>query len=113
MKFDLDKLEKLARPMTKKEREHIEDMHREASEYCSNALNKETKHDSKHETKARKLAEILMQGFAYTAIELNQILNTGDARKYISRLRRKGVRIDSKVINTDGTKKYFIKREDI
>jgi len=76
-------------------------------------MNNQSKHNSKHESKARKLTEILMQGFAYTAIELNQILNTGDARKYISRLRRKGVRIDSKIISADGTKKYFIKREDI
>ena len=35
MKFDLNKFEKLVRPMTEKERKHIEDMHRRASEYCS------------------------------------------------------------------------------
>lgn len=45
----------------------------------------------------------------FTAVELNNLANTGDARKCISRLRQEGVIIKDEIINhKNGTKAYYV-----
>lgn len=62
----------------------------------------------KREKKQKQVLEMLLQNSnrEFTAIEINEAVNTADARKIISNLRNKGWRIESRVINDSGTKKY-------
>lgn len=61
---------------------------------------------------AKKQFEVLTffkqnEGREFTAIDINREVNTSDARKIISRLRRAGHRIIDRVINkSNGTKGY-------
>lgn len=53
------------------------------------------------------------EGREFTAIDINREVNTSDARKIISRLRRAGHRIIDRVINkSNGTKGYHYERNN-
>lgn len=57
--------------------------------------------------KTKEVRELLLKGERFTAIEINQICYTGDARKCISVLRQKGMNIKDEVIDNRGTKLYW------
>lgn len=67
---------------------------------------------------AKKQSEVLTffkqnEGREFTAIDINREVNTSDARKIISRLRRAGYRIIDRVINkSNGTKGYHYERNN-
>lgn len=64
------------------------------------------------ERKKRQIRMLFLEGKRMTAIQINEMVNTGDARKRISELRREGFPIvDSIVDKTSGTKVYWLDRE--
>ena len=61
----------------------------------------------RRERKLRQVVELLQSGNEYTAIQINDAVNTGDARKMISVLRQRGMLITSRIIDKrSGTKAY-------
>lgn len=67
---------------------------------------------------AEKQAQVLKflienSGRRFTAIDINREVNTSDARKCISRLRRAGHTIKDEIINKhNGTKEYWYERNN-
>ena len=60
------------------------------------------------ETKKRQLRNLLQRGGKYTAIELNEIIVSSDARKIISILRNEGWSIKDLILDDGHTKLYWI-----
>lgn len=64
------------------------------------------------ERKKRQIRMLFLKGKRLTAMQINEIVNTGDARKRISELRREGFPIiDTIVDKASGTKVYWLDKE--
>lgn len=63
-------------------------------------------------SKKKSVKALLLTGERLTAIEINQLCYTGDARKCISDLRKGGMDIKDMKIDNNGTKIYWYDGKD-
>ena len=68
--------------------------------------------DEQRDKKKKQVKMLFLQGEKLTAMRINEVIRTSDARKYISVLRKEGFPIKDKVIDIrSGTKAYYLDKE--
>ena len=63
--------------------------------------------DNDSYTKKQQVRRLLLSGNKFTAVEINDIIVSSDARKHISTLRRNGMNIQDEVLEDGHTKESW------
>ena len=65
------------------------------------------------DSKTQQVRRLFLSGGKYTAIEINDIIYSSDARKKISHLRREGMNIKDEYLEDGHTKCYWYEPEEV